>query len=479
MITITFIQFTDTIWLSQDSWFNYVFGVKEGGFFGAITLKSRKTTLFIPRHDAEYEIWCGKIYPPSYFRDLYDVDDVFYCDDVHTWLTATLEAEGEDAKVHVMKGVNTDSGLSCAPSKFEGSVELRDADKLCEDHLFNIVATARVTKLDSEIVAMWYSSWVASNAHVEVMRSTKAGMVEYELEARFLYEIYKNGGCRKCAYTSICACGPNNAILHYGHAGAPNDRVLLESDMALLDMGADYHGYVSDITCSFPVSGTFSADQRVIFEGVLAAQRAVLGAMTPGASWVDCHKLAEREILKALQTAQIVKSDFSIDELADAGIGGVFFPHGLGHLIGLDTHDVGGYLTDTPLRPTGPGGMKKLRTARVLEVGMVLTNEPGCYFIDALIKSALIDPLKLKYLNENVLCRFKGFGGVRLEDVVLVTSTGPVNLTTCPRTVNEIEGVIAGGPWPPLFDDAPYLFRRWGHLASGGTGMIETKLPSS
>ena len=452
-----------------------MFGAKETGFFGAITLKSRKTTLFIPRLPAEYEIWCGKIHPPNYYRDLYDVDDVFYSDDLSTWITATLEAEGEDAQLHLMKGLNTDSGLTAKPATFNGDILLRETNKICEDHLFNIISTARVTKSDNEITAMWYSAMVASNAHVEVMRSTKAGMVEYELEARFLYEIYKNGGCRKCAYTSICACGPNNAVLHYGHAGAPNDRILTDNDMALLDMGADYHGYVSDITCSFPVSGVFSEDQKAIYEGVLSAQKSVLTAMLPGASWPDCHKLAEREILIALQNVGVIRSGFSIEELAENDIGGIFFPHGLGHLIGLDTHDVGGYLSDTPLRPTGPGGQKKLRTARTLEVGMVLTNEPGCYFIDALITAAL-NTEKAKYLDELVLQRFKGFGGVRLEDVVVVTKNGPCNLTTCPRTVSEVESVLSGGPWPPSSDVAPYLFRRWGTLAPAGIGMVDIKL---
>ena len=108
------------------------------------------------------------------------------------------------------------------------------------------------------------------------MRSARPGVMEYELEAQFLYEIYKSGGCRRSAYTSICACGPNAAVLHYGHAAAANDRFSTPGDMALLDMGAEYHGYVSDITCSFPLSGSFTADQRGVYEGVLAAQRVVL-----------------------------------------------------------------------------------------------------------------------------------------------------------------------------------------------------------
>jgi Xaa-Pro dipeptidase len=387
-------------------------------------LKTRKSTLFIPRLTPEYEIWCGKINPPNYFRDLYDVDDVFYADDLAEWLEVTLKVEGTDAKIHLLKGVNSDSGLFAVSASFEGISVFSEQDRICEDHFFGVISLARVTKIDSEIVAMWYSALVASNAHVEVMRSVSEGMVEYELEAKFLYEIYKNGGCRKCAYTSICACGPNNAILHYGHAGAPNDRILKNGDMALLDMGADYHGYVSDITCSFPISKVFSSDQRSIYEGVLSAQRVVYEAMKPGTSWVDCHRLAEREILSALQGLGILRNGFTIDELAKAGIGAVFFPHGLGHLIGCDTHDVGGYIEGTPGRPSGPGGVTKLRTARVLEEGMVLTNEPGCYFIEALLNMALADSEKAVYIDETILSRFRGSGGVRLEDVVVVTKKG-------------------------------------------------------
>jgi Xaa-Pro dipeptidase len=130
----------------------------------------------------------------------------------------------------------------------------------------------------------------------------------------------------------------------------------------------------------------------------------------------------------------------------------------------------------TPGRPQGPGGEKKLRTARILEEGMVLTNEPGCYFIKSLLNSALNDPEKAKFLDETILTRFKGFGGVRLEDVVVVTKNIPINLTTCPRTVDEVESVMAGGPWPPLVDEAPYLYRRWGKLAPGGLGMMDIKL---
>ena len=106
--------------------------------------------------------------------------------------------------------------------------------------------------------------------------------MEYQLESLFMHHTYTHGGCRHMAYTCICACGPNPAVLHYGHAGAPNARLLKEGDQALLDMGAEYHCYAADITCSFPISSDFTPDQILVHEAVLAAQVAVIGALRPG-----------------------------------------------------------------------------------------------------------------------------------------------------------------------------------------------------
>merc|ERR1712078_298684 len=100
---------------------------------------------------------------------------------------------------------------------------------------------------------------------------------------------------RRGSSTTICACGPNSAVLHYGHAGAPNDRRLETGDLALLDMGAEYHCYCSDLTCTMPVGGKFGPSQRIVYEGVLSAQRAVFAMLKPGVSWTDCHLAAENE----------------------------------------------------------------------------------------------------------------------------------------------------------------------------------------
>jgi Xaa-Pro dipeptidase len=134
-----------------------------------------------------------------------------------------------------------------------------------------------------------------------------------------------------------------------------------------------------------------------------------------------------------------------------------------------------------PARSIEPG-LRSLRTARNLLPGMILTVEPGCYFIHMLLEQAFACPNKSKYLNEKLIREeFWNFGGVRLEDDVLVTAGGapPKNLTTCPRTIEEVESVCNGGNWPPAIDAAPYLFRQWGALAIGGLAMHRIELAST
>uniref|UniRef100_A0A2C9L303 Peptidase M24 domain-containing protein n=1 Tax=Biomphalaria glabrata TaxID=6526 RepID=A0A2C9L303_BIOGL len=135
--------------------------------------------------------------------------------------------------------------------------------------------------------------------------------------------------------------GHNGSILHYGHSGAPNSKRLEDGDICLLDMGAEYYCYGSDITCSFPANGKFTQDQKAIYDAVLAANRAVLAAVRPGVSWVDMHKLAERVLLEHLVQLGLLKGN--VEDMMRVRLGAVFMPHGLGHFLGIDTHDCGGY----------------------------------------------------------------------------------------------------------------------------------------
>lgn len=156
-------------------------------------------------------------------------------EDLVSWMRENYTREqGLNGRIHVMKGVNSDSGLEAKAARFHGDEEFWSSNFVDSDVLYNLISQARVHKNNEEVEVMRYSAYVASNAHVEVMRSAKSFQFEFELEAKFLYEIYAKGGCRKSAYTSICACGPNSAVLHYGHAGAPNDRQLHATDIVSL-----------------------------------------------------------------------------------------------------------------------------------------------------------------------------------------------------------------------------------------------------
>ena len=180
--------------------------------------------------------------------------------------------------------------------------------------------------------------------------------------------------------------------------------------------------------------------------------------MKPGCSWPDCHRAAWRVTLETLVSAGVLVG--SIEDMLAVNLGQIFLPCGLGHLIGCDTHDVGGYLEGYPER-IQIAGINKLRTARVLEQGMVLTVEPGIYFIEHTIAKARANPEQAKFLVDGRLDEFAAFGGVRLEDVVAVTADGIENYTVTPRTVEEVEDVMAGGAWPPARDNAKWLCRMW------------------
>ena len=229
---------------------------------------------------------------------------------------------------------------------------------------------------------------------------------------------------------------------------------------------------------SFPVNGKFSENQLLVYNAVLDAQIAVIEVMRPGVSWLEMHRTAERAILsKLIEGGVLTKDAGSIEDMLDADLGAIFMPHGLGHLIGLDTHDVGGYTEGLTPKRSGRPGLSKLRTARTLEAEMVLTVEPGCYFIDILLDLALANPAQSKFFNRDRLKEFRGTGGVRLEDDVVVTEDGCENLTICPRAVSEVLDVMSGKAWPPSKDVLPELRRNWVRNDSGK--LIQYQLESS
>jgi Xaa-Pro dipeptidase len=205
-----------------------------------------------------------------------------------------------------------------------------------------------------------------------------------------------------------------------------------------VDAGAELDLYASDITRCFPASGRFSTAQREVYTIVLNAQKAVLAAMKPGVDWTDMHRLAERTISQGLIDYGFVRG--TVDEIMGSRTVSVFFPHGLGHMIGLAVHDVGGYAKG--VERIQEAGIRYLRARVTLQEGMCLTVEPGVYFNDELLSRAKKDEKVNRFIVWEKVDQFRNFGGVRIEDDVAVTATGIDNLTVCPKEIDEIEKLM-------------------------------------
>lgn len=305
--------------------YRYLFGVQEPGFYGLIRVSDGFTTLFAPKLPEEYEVWMGKLLALEDFKKKYEVEEVCYVDDIEQEIGSK-----SPALILTLTGRNSDSGRVYEPATFNG-IEKFVVDS---DILFPILAECRVIKSPGEIEILKYVAKVSSDAHKKVMKMPflKSPHYEYQAEAEFLAHTYYVGGCRHISYTCICGAGTNSAILHYGHAGAPNSHPIKNGDMCLFDMGANYCGYAADITCSFPASGKFTEDQKLIYNAVLAANMAVQKNAKEGVSWVDMHLLANRVMLEELKKGNVVTGN--LDQMMEAGIGAIFQPHGLGHFLG-------------------------------------------------------------------------------------------------------------------------------------------------
>lgn len=399
----------------QESNFLYLTGVDEPDFFALIDNSSGKYHLFVPKRDAMYAVWYGFVHSLESYKKKYQPDEIHYIEDLKKVLS-TIKPElihcirDEDAKTVSGLGYKTETGT------------LADA-----------IASCRVIKNEQEKSELQKASDVASEAHRAVMSAIQPGIMEYEMQALFEYKCMKNG-LRHQPYSGIHAGGTGSSVLHY----VENNRVLNDGDLFLLDAGAESNGYASDITRTYPVNGKFAKKQAVIYDVALEMLELCLENTRPGVEMEELQLMACRHLLERFVELKLVYGE--VDELMDQNIFALFFPHGIGHFLGLDTHDVGGYPkgTDRIDRP----GLRYLRARRLLEPGMVITIEPGIYFISALLEPAFENPLQAKYLNVNELKTYLDFGGIRIEDNLFITEAGHDNLTSVPKTRHDIEALM-------------------------------------
>ncbi|KAJ3147218.1 hypothetical protein HDU89_005817 [Geranomyces variabilis] len=402
----------------QESNFFYLTGVSEPDFHLVIDVATKESHIFIPKFGADHALWCGA--PPTVqeTKQKYGVEHSGTVEDIPSVL-AKLNA----STVHVLEQETEFSALGASAK----------TDKSALSHA---VIEARMLKSSGEVELLRKAAKISGDAHIAVMKAVGRGTGERELHALFEYECFRKGSGPQ-AYTPIIASGHDGrhaSVLHYVHNGGPLDKTLL------VDAGCEWENYAADITRTFPINGKYEGDFKTTYEITLAMQNAVLAALKPGVKWEDMHRLAERVAAEGLLKAGLVKGD--VAALLEHHIPAIFFPHGLGHSLGLDVHDVGGYPTGVP-RIDAPG-IKYLRMRRTLVAGMVVTVEPGIYFVDPILDAALADPETARFLNADVVERFrKGVGGVRIEDDVVITEDGIDNLTGwIPKEIADVEKLM-------------------------------------
>jgi len=401
----------------HDSYFYYLTGFTEPEATLILIAGDRdQAILFCREKNQEREIWDGYRYGPTAAKEHFGFDAAYPIETINTELpklmgnvhalfyalgsSHTLDAQLQ-TWLHSVRA-QARAGVT-APSK---AIDIRV-----------LLNEMRLIKDDHEIAIMQRAANISALAHARAMRTSKAGLREYHLEAELLHE-FRSHGSQFPAYTSIVAAGPNACVLHY-RAG---DTELRDGDLVLIDAGCELDSYASDITRTFPVNGKFSGPQKALYEIVLSSQAAAIAATAPGKRFTDGHDAALKVLAQGmLDTGLLDKNKVgSLDDVINNSDYRQFYMHRTGHWLGMDVHDVGDY------RDHVPEGEQK--PSRTLAPGMVLTIEPGLY-----VRPAEGVPEQFWHI------------GIRIEDDALVTATGCDILThKAPKTIAEIEAVMRG-----------------------------------
>lgn len=393
----------------QDSDFQYLSGFPEPEAVLALIpgREHGEYVLFCRERDPERELWDGRRAGQEGAIADYDADDAFPIGDIDDILPGLIEGR---ARVYYAIGTNETfdhqlmEWIKLIRSKARQGAQ-PPSEFVALDHLLHDM---RLYKSPNEVKVMRHAAEISARAHIKAMQASRAGLCEYHLEAELDYE-FRKGGAKMPAYGSIVAAGVNACILHYRE----NDAPLQDGDLVLIDAGCEIDCYASDITRTFPVNGRFSSEQKAIYQLVLAANEEAFKHIAPGKHWNEAHEATVRVITAGLVELGLLEGD--VGELIEAQAYKPFYMHRAGHWLGMDVHDVGDYKI---------GG-----EWRVLEPGMAMTVEPGIYIAAD---------------NQAVAEKWRGIG-VRIEDDVVVTRTGCEILTGgVPKSVAEIEALMAG-----------------------------------
>lgn len=413
----------------QEANFYYLTGVREPGLDGVLDLKSRQITLFYDQPSDSTKYW-QKVITSEEMKAKYQLD-IYSKRATNDWI-----ATRDPASIYVFEGFNDISNLPIFGymPDFSGKYEPLKSKLKSEPKFISVFRESRKVKTPEEIKLMTYICKETVKTHQEMMKAIKPGMYERDMENIFNNVNADNYFTRIWGYACIAGCGVNGATLHY----EVNNKLMKEGELFLADMGMRFCNYVSDVTITIPVNKKFTDRQKEIYDIVLKSNRDVMKMVKPGVILRDISRgnldlESKKIILLELQKIGIINSGFTVEEMIDAEIQKIFMPHGLGHYVGIEVHDV----YDTNLLN---------KDGYELQAGNVITIEPGIYFRDFLLDRAISNPNQSKFLNVEKLKTYYDFGGIRIEDDVLVTNDGYFNLTdSLPRTTEDIEKLMNSG----------------------------------
>lgn len=422
-----------------DSTFLFFFPEAEPNAAVLFDPKDQSVTLFLDERTQADALWHGPV--PS-FADLKRSFDV-----------TAVERRAELAQL-VAKRVGgrrvrtvaiADPRATAEAMAISGEqLDFQSAAKLGDAALLQVIARLRSHKQEAELAEMRAAAAVTREAFTLAMARTRPGIREQELVGH-VEGTFARHGC-VAAYNTILSV--RGEVLH-NHA---HGNLLCDGDIVLLDAGAERaSGYCADVTRAWPASGRFSPEARDVYDIVLAAEKAAVAAVKPGVRYRDVHLLAARVMTDGLVQLGLMHGD--ADALVECGAHAMFFPHGVGHLLGLDVHDLeafGDAVSYAPGRTRSPQfGTGYLRLDLDLQPGMCVTVEPGIYFVPAILRDpkfhaqfkGQVDFAQAeRFLNMN---SGRGFGGVRIEDDVLCTPTGHEDLTqSVPKERLAIEALV-------------------------------------
>jgi len=418
----------------QDSSFLYYWGLGIPNLAALIDVEEDAHILYADPPTVGDIIWSGVQPGPEALAAGIGATEVRPIRDLAKDLQQRVAAGG---KVHFEPPYRAD-----AQNRLETLLHLRtgSAPIYASKTLIRAVIAQRSLKEAREIAQIEEALGVTHSMHVVAMQATRPGCLESEIAGQVEGIAISSGG--RLAFP--CIFSRDGATLH-NHSYSNE---LAVGDLVVHDSGASSPmQYASDITRTLPVSGVFSEQQRAIYECVLHAQLNAIEATGPGVPFRDVHWIAARTIAQGLKALGLMRGD--VDEAVAEGAHALFFPHGLGHMIGLDVHDLEGLGEDlvgydATVQRSDQFGLAYLRLGKALTTGNVVTVEPGCYFIGALIDQWRAAHRHEAFINYEALEPWRNFGGVRIEDDVLITDKGNRVLgRPIPKTVSEVEETCA------------------------------------